>query len=153
MSIAPASTILNAPAEPQALPQLHQNITAMVLTLDVEELDRSVKFYSDMFGFTELAKERAGRRLECRLLQSSRIPGIVLRLRRTLGKRIMATQPGSVSRISLPWPTLDADVATTFASLVRVAEPSMVEGKAVSITIRDPDGYVIELFTQLREML
>lgn len=125
----------------------------MVLTLDVEELDRSVKFYSDMFGFTELAKERAGRRLECRLLQSSRIPGIVLRLRRTLGKRIMATQPGSVSRISLPWPTLDADVATTFASLVRVAEPSMVEGKAVSITIRDPDGYVIELFTQLREML
>ncbi len=135
------------------MPQLHQNIAAAVLTLDVEELDRSVKFYSEMFGFAEFAGERTGRRLECRLLRSPRINGIVLRLRQTLGKRIMATQPGAVSRISLPWPTLDADVGTTFESMVRVAEPVMVDGKAVSMITRDPDGYVLELFTQLRAML
>jgi catechol 2,3-dioxygenase-like lactoylglutathione lyase family enzyme len=153
MATAPASQIPSTPAEPQALPQLHLNISATVLTLDVEQLDRSAKFYADMFGFAELASERAGRRLECRLLQSPRIPGLALRLRQTLGKRILATQPGTVSRISLPWPTLDADVATTFAALVRVAEPLLVDGKAVSMITRDPDGYTIELFTQLREML
>lgn len=153
MSTAPASPIPSIPAEPQALPQLHQNITTTVLTMDVEQLDRSAKFYADMFGFAELASERSGRRLECRLLQSPQINGIVIRLRQTLGKRIMATQPGTVCRISLPWPTLDADLTTTFADLVRLAEPITVDGKAVSMITRDPDGYTIELFTQLRAML
>jgi hypothetical protein len=131
----------------------YTNISSFVLTMDVERPDVSAAFYQQVLGFAEFARERDGRKLSCRLLKSELVPNVVIRLRQTLGKRVTATQPGTVSRLSFACPNLAERADGDLAFMVRLAPPTVVDGKVVSLTTHDPDGYIIELYTQLTQML
>jgi hypothetical protein len=137
--------------QPASVP--HSGIKNFVLTMDVEQPDVTAAFYQRVLGFAEFARERDGRKLNCRLLKSEAVPSVVLRLRQTLGKRVTATQPGTVSRLSFPCPNLAERADTDLASLARLAPPMVIDGKVVSLTTHDPDGYIIELYSQLTQML
>lgn len=126
--------------------------SATVISLDCQSLSASEKFYSALLGFEVFATERAGLKLECRLLRSTECPGVVLRLRAAFGKRVGGSQPGGLLRLSFHTPDLNERLDRIRQLGALLIEPTMDGGAAVSACLRDPDGYIVELYTKLAEV-
>lgn len=116
-----------------------------IIALDVADLGRSVAFYAAALGFSVHTAHRAGQLMESRLLASPRFPGVGLHLRAALGKRVGGSQPGSLLRISLHTPDLDAHLPSLKALGVRWVHPPL-EPAPPDVSFVDPDSYLIELF-------
>lgn len=127
------------------------------IRLDVEQLDRSVVFYERVLDFRVVASDRVGMLLESKTLRSERFPGVEIVLRESFGKRVMGSQAGSLTAISLPVDDLEGEVTRLLGIEAgvgrdRVRWVGAVPGEAsspdkarTSVQVLDPDAYVFEL--------
>lgn len=120
---------------------------AVIIALDVTDLERTVAFYARALGMQVVATERPGLILESRVLAGPRYPSVALHVRRQFGIRVSGSHPGTILRISLHTPDLFDRRAELHAAGVRWlgAEPP---ADAPSVMFADPDGYEVELFTR-----
>lgn len=120
-----------------------------VVAFDVNDLDRSVEFYGRTLGFVVINVRRQGLLLESRELVSDRYPGLGLHLRQQFGIRVGGTRPGHILRMSLHTTDLRASVAALHGQVRWIGHDPTVEESGTSVRFADPDGYELELFTQL----
>lgn len=130
---------------------------AVSIRLDVEQLDRSVVFYERVLDFRVVASDRVGMLLESKTLRSERFAGVEIVLRESFGKRVMGSQAGSLTAISLPVDDLEGEVTRLLGIEAgvgrdRVRWVGAVPGEApspdkarTSVRVLDPDAYVFEL--------
>lgn len=126
---------------------------AISVHLDVEQLDRSVAFYHQVFGFKPTGHQRRRMLLETEQLRTPAMPFFELALRESFGKRVIGSQAGSVTGMAFAVPDLKAEVArllpmTAPNGPVRWFGPTPSANPEVPHTrlkLIDPDAYVIEL--------
>lgn len=124
--------------------------------LVVSELERSRRFYSDVLGFEEVARPRTFTFLgawfrvgesEIHLLAASDTTG-----RAGIVEPGPSVAVGLASHIAFEVDDLDASVARVHAHGVPVVGGPMARGDGVTqVFLRDPDGYVLELFERTGE--
>ncbi len=141
-----------ASASPAHLPTLANcpAIPAASIALDVVDLEASCRFYQ-VLGFTAVACERPGLRMESRLLTSPWFPSLGLHLRAGFGKRVGGSQPGGLLRISLKvddLPGMVARLGTQVRWLPNPAAVPTVTPETGAVMFLDPSGYMIELATR-----
>lgn len=119
--------------------------TEVGLTIDVNDLERSCRFYAATLGFEVTSIKRPGLIYEERALRSPLCPSLTLTLRAAFGKRSTGGGPGSLLTISLTVPdraTLIGRLGTTVRWIG--AAPGHADA-CPNPHFADPDGYQIEL--------
>lgn len=147
-----SSTAAAVSASPGHLPTLANcpTVPAVTVALDVVDLEASCRFYA-VLGFTAVACERPGLRLESRLLTSPQFPSLGLHLRAAFGKRVGGSQPGGMLRLSLKvddLPGMVARLGTHVRWLPNPAVAPTVTPETGAVMFLDPSGYMIELATR-----
>ncbi len=118
------------------------------VALDVNDLDRSCRFYALALGFEVVGGRRAGLILEERVLRSPLVPGLALTLRAAFGKRATGGGPGSLLGLTVAVPDAPAHAAR-LGDTVRWIGTAPGQPEAPGrYRFVDPDGYQIELVSR-----
>lgn len=114
--------------------------------LDVQRVDEACAFWS-AFGFETLQTERPGTSNEQRVLASPVYPAWRLRLFLCRPRPVVGTTPGSLRRITLHVPDLDAVLDRLPATGLRWLDgPHAEDGSALdAVRFYNQDHYLIEL--------
>ncbi len=118
------------------------------ITLDVNDLDRSCRFYALALGFDVAAAARAGQIYEERVLRSPLVPHLALSLRAAFGKRATGGGPGSLLTLSLAVADAPAHAARLGNTVRWIGTAPGQPQTPGRYRFADPDGYHIELVSR-----
>jgi len=135
--------------------QSKDGANAARLYFDVSDLKRSALFYERVLGFRVVGVYRRGLPYESWMLTRESHPGVMVVIRQSYRRPVVGSLPGGFTRLSLHEPDL-AMRRAEIEKTVRVLPPSeraapggaTAEGAAAYLEFLDPDGYVLELYSE-----